>query len=147
VTKVRGLWAAVLLFFVSGATGLAYEVLWFRRFSHLWGASTLAMGAVVSSFLLGLGLGAHALGRRADRMPSPLRGYGWCELGIGIFALLIPYECTALSRVADALYPALHGIPVIHTFVRCLLTFVVIGPPCVLMGGTFPLLVRQFVSG
>ncbi len=147
MTRVRGLWAAVLLFFVSGATGLAYEVLWFRRFSHLWGASTLAMGAVVSSFLLGLGLGAHALGRRADRMASPLRGYGWCELGIGIFALLVPVECAALGRVADALYPALHGIPVLHTVARCLLTFAVIGPPCVLMGGTFPLLVRQFVRG
>src|SRR5581483_4705378 len=42
---------------------------------------------------------------------------------------------------------ALHGIPVLHTVARCLLTFAVIGPPCVLMGGTFPLLVRQFVRG
>jgi spermidine synthase len=137
----------VLLFFVSGATGLAYEIIWFRRFSHIWGASTLAMGAVVSSFLLGLGIGAHLLGRRADAMRSPLRGYGWCEAGIGLLALLIPFECSALGAVTGALYPMLHGIPVLYTLVRCLLTFLVIGPPCILMGGTFPLLVRQFVSG
>ena len=147
MTRVRGLWAAALLFFVSGATGLAYEIIWFRRFSHIWGASTLAMGAVVSSFLLGLGIGAQVLGRRADGMKSPLRGYGWCEAGIGLLALLIPYECSALGALTGLLYPVLHGVPVLHTLVRCLLTFLVIGPPCILMGGTFPLLVRQFVWG
>ena len=147
MSRVRGLGAAVALFFVSGATGLAYEIIWFRRFAHIWGASTLAMGAVVASFLLGLGLGAHLLGRRADAMKSPLQGYGWCEAGIGLLALLIPYECAALSAITGALYPHLHGIPVLYTLVRCLLTFLVIGPPCVLMGGTFPLLVRQFVTG
>ncbi|HVR82848.1 MAG TPA: fused MFS/spermidine synthase, partial [Planctomycetota bacterium] len=147
MTRAWGLWAAVTLFFVSGATGLAYEVLWFRRFSHIWGASTLAMGTVVASFLLGLGIGAHLLGRRADAMKSPLRGYGWCEGGIAVFALLIPFECALLSAIASRLYPALHGSPLLYTFVRGLLTFLVIGPPCILMGGTFPLLVRQFVSG
>ncbi|HEV3026043.1 MAG TPA: hypothetical protein VG457_00640, partial [Planctomycetota bacterium] len=147
MTRVRGLWAAGALFFISGATGLAYEVIWFRRFSHIWGASTLAMGSVVASFLLGLGIGSHLLGRRADTMKSPLRGYGWCEAGIAAFALLIPFECAALGTIARMIYPALHGIPVLDTLVRCLLTFLVIGPPCVLMGSTFPLLVRQFVSG
>ena len=147
MTRVRGLGAGAALFFASGATGLAYEVLWFRRFAHIWGASTLALGAVVASFLLGLGIGAHLLGRKADRLRSPLKGYAWCELGIGLLALIIPFECGALSSLSGALYPALHGIPLLHTLVRCLLTFAVIGPPCILMGGTFPLLVRQFVSG
>ena len=146
MTRTRGLWTAALLFFISGATGLAYEVVWFRRFSHIWGASTLAMGAVVASFLLGLGLGAHFLGRRADAMKSPLLGYAWCEAGIGVLALLIPFECSALGAVTGFLYPLLQGIPILHTIVRCLLTFLVIGPPCILMGGTFPMLVRQFVS-
>src|SRR4029078_2046267 len=94
--NVRGLRGAAALFFVSGATGLAYEVIWFRRFSHIWGASTLAMAAVVSSFLLGLRIGSHFLARRADRMSAPLRGYGWCELAIGLLALLIPLECSLL---------------------------------------------------
>ena len=54
---------ASLLFLLSGATGLAYEVIWFKRFSHVWGTSTLASAAVVASFLSGLGLGALRLGR------------------------------------------------------------------------------------
>jgi spermidine synthase len=144
--KLRGLRRATLFFFLSGATGLAYEVIWFRRFSHIWGASTLAMAAVVSSFLLGLGLGAHVLGRAADRMPSPLKGYAWCEAGIGLLALLIPYECSLLSAAGGVFYPALHAFPLLYTLVRFLLTFLVLGPPCILMGGTFPLLVRQFAG-
>lgn len=145
--KVRGLGAAVVLFVLSGMTGLAYEVLWFRRFSHIWGASTLAMGAVVASFLLGLGIGAHFLGRKADAMKSPLKGYAWCEAAIGLLALLIPLECAVLGHITGALYPVLSGIPLLHTLVRFLLTFLVIGPPCILMGGTFPMLVRQFAAG
>ncbi|HVE42874.1 MAG TPA: fused MFS/spermidine synthase [Planctomycetota bacterium] len=144
--NVRGLRRATVLFFLSGATGLAYEVIWFRRFSHIWGASTLAMAAVVSSFLLGLGIGASLLGRMADQSPSPLRGYAWCEAGIGLLALLIPYECSLLSAATGALYPALHSLPLLYTLVRFLLTFLVLGPPCILMGGTFPLLVRQFAG-
>jgi spermidine synthase len=146
VMRVPGLRLASVLFFSSGATGLAYEVIWFRRFSHIWGSSTLAMGAVVASFLLGLGIGAHVLGRTADRMKVPLKGYAWCELGIGLLALLIPLESGLLLSISGALYPALHGLPLLYTLVRLLLTFLVIGPPCFLMGGTFPLLVRQFTS-
>jgi spermidine synthase len=144
--RIPGLAPATVLFFLSGATGLAYEVIWFRRFSHIWGASTLAMAAVVASFLLGLGLGAHFLGRVADRVRSPLKGYAICEGAIAVLALLIPFECSFLSAVSGALYPALHGLPLVYTGVRFLLTFLVIGPPCILMGGTFPLLVRQFAG-
>ena len=144
MARIPGLRIGSVLFFASGATGLAYEVIWFRRFAHIWGASSLAMAAVVASFLLGLGIGAHFMGRRADRARVPLRGYAWCEAGIGLLALLIPYECGLLAPISAALYPALHDLPVLHTGVRLLLTFLVIGPPCILMGGTFPLLVRQF---
>jgi spermidine synthase len=146
LVRIPGLRAATALFFLSGATGLAYEVIWFRRFSHIWGASTLAMAAVVASFLLGLGVGAHFLGRVADRVRSPLKGYAICEAAIAVLALLIPLECSLMSAVSGALYPALSGHPFLYTTVRFLLTFLVIGPPCILMGGTFPLLVRQFAG-
>ncbi len=144
--RIRGLGPATALFFLSGATGLAYEVIWFRRFSHIWGASTLAMAAVVASFLLGLGVGAHFLGRVADRVRSPLKGYAICEALIAVLALLIPLECSLLSPASGVLYPALSGHPFLYTAVRFLLTFLILGPPCILMGGTFPLLVRQFAG-
>ena len=135
---------ASVLFFVSGGTGLAYQVIWSKRFSHVWGNSTLAIAAVVASFLFGLGLGANLLGRIADRLRSGLLAYGVAEFAIGLLALLIPFEIHVLRAASSSLYPLLVEHPVLHALARFLLTFVVIGPACVLMGGTLPLLIRYF---
>lgn len=137
-------WAASLLFFVSGATGLAYEVIWFKRFAHVWGSSNVALAAVVASFLCGLGVGAHFIGRWADQVRQPLRWYGWSELGIGALALLVPWELQLLSLVGVRLDQSLPLSPALRFAAQFLVTLLVIGPPCVLMGGTLPLLVRQF---
>lgn len=136
--------AASALFFLSGAAGLAYQIIWFKRFTHIWGSSTLAMSAVVASFLAGLGLGAHYFGRRAERTASPLRLYGFCEAAVGVLALLVPYEASLLLEVASKLYPALAGKPALHAAVEFALTFAAIGPPTFFMGATLPLFVRQF---
>lgn len=133
-----------LLFFISGSTGLAYEVIWSRRFTHIWGSSSLAMASVVASFLFGLGLGALLLGRVADRMKKPLLWYGIAEIAIGVLALIIPFEIVALSELAIQIHPSLPDVESLRFLVRCGLTLLVIGPPCVLMGGTLPLLIRQF---
>ena len=45
------LYPAVLL---SGATALAYEIVWTRRLSLVLGSTTGAAAAVLSSFMLGL---------------------------------------------------------------------------------------------
>jgi len=93
-------WIASLMFLTSGATGLAYEVIWFKRFSHVWGSSSVAMASVVASFLAGLGIGAHVWGRFTDRLRRPLFWYGICEIGIAILAILIPWEIEQLTGVA-----------------------------------------------
>ncbi len=142
----RIFWLASLLFFVSGGTGLAYQVIWFKRFSHVWGSSSLAFAAVGGSFLFGLGLGAWLIGHFADRVAFPLRWYGRCELLIGALALVIPLEITALVDASAGLYVAIPEQPLLRYAVQFCITLMVIGPPCALMGGTLPLLVRQLTS-
>lgn len=142
----RIFWLASFLFFVSGGTGLAYQVVWFKRFSHVWGSSSLAFAAVGGSFLFGLGLGAYLLGRVADRAPLPLRWYGFCELAIGALALLIPFEIAALVDASVGLYSVIPEAPLWRFLIQFCITLVVIGPPCMLMGGTLPLLIRQLTS-
>ncbi len=138
--------AVAVLFFLSGAASLAYEVVWFRGLAHVWGSSALAASAVLASFLLGLGVGARILGRLADRLQSGLFWYGLSEVAIGLLAALVPWELQLLERAAAALYPAIEGSPLAGGFVRAALSFLVLGPPCVLMGGTFPLLVRELTA-
>ncbi len=139
-------WLASLLFFVSGGTGLVYQVIWFKRFAHVWGSSSLAFAAVGGSFLFGLGLGAYLLGRRADAVSFPLRWYGVCELLIGLWALIIPFEIAALVAASGGLYAAIPEQPLLRYLVQFGVTLLVIGPPCVLMGGTLPLLIRQLTD-
>ncbi len=144
VSRDRGLLVlASVLFFLSGAAGLAYEVVWFRRFAHAWGSSPLALGSVVASFLLGLGLGARVLGGLAARVPNPLLWYGLAEIAVAALALLVPLETAALQGLAAAIYPAVEGAPVARALLAFAATFLVLGPPCFLMGGTLPLLVRR----
>jgi spermidine synthase len=138
-------WCASILFFLSGGTGLAYQVVWFKKFNHVWGSSSLAMAAVVASFLTGLGLGAHLIGRVTDRVKGPLFWYGVAEILIGIIALIIPLEIQLLQYVAAAMYSSLLESQVLHTVVRYFFTFLVLAPPCILMGGTLPLLCKHFL--
>ncbi|MEO6708271.1 MAG: fused MFS/spermidine synthase [Planctomycetota bacterium] len=138
---------ATLFFVLSGAAGLVYEVLWFKRFAHVWGSSSLAMASVVASFLAGLGLGAWLLGTRADRMRRPLLAYALCEFGIALWAVCVPLVTPLCAKIAAAATPALEGHSLALTAVRVATTFFAIAPACILMGATLPLLVRWLANG
>src|SRR5213083_2530196 len=56
-----------LLFFLSGATGLIYELLWVRLLYQAFGSTIQSVTTVVAAYMGGLGLGAWLWGRRADR--------------------------------------------------------------------------------
>ena len=139
-------WLASLMFFLSGATGLAYQVIWFKRFGHVWGSSSLAFASVGGSFLFGLGVGAYLFGRIADRLERPLRWYGFCEMAIGIAALVIPLEIQWLIAWSAGFYAFLPNEPLARYLLQFAVTLLVVGPPCVLMGGTLPLLIRALTA-
>ena len=77
---------AVVLFVLSGALGLGYELIWIQKASLLVGASQIALATVLTSFFLGLALGSLFVGRylRSSRW-SPLFVYGLFEVAIGVF--------------------------------------------------------------
>ena len=90
-----------LIFFLSGATGLVYQVIWVRLTGLVFGNTSHAISVVLGAFMAGLALGSWWLGRRADRVSSPLRFYGLLEIGIGISA------SSGSSRVSIAGQPLL----------------------------------------
>src|SRR5215468_10457871 len=87
-----------LLFLVSGATALVYQVTWLRNLSLVFGASFEATSIVLAAFMAGLSAGGFAFGRRAERVERALVLYGLLELGVAAFALAVP----ALLRALDA---------------------------------------------
>jgi predicted membrane-bound spermidine synthase/tetratricopeptide (TPR) repeat protein len=127
-------------FFVTGAAGLVYEVVWARHLALLFGATAEAVGLVLAVYMAGLGLGAPLFGRLADRARSPLRVYAMLEAGIGALALLT----TPLLSLVRSAYPALAGggtgLRVVA--VKAGLSAAVLLPATLLMGGTLPALSR-----
>ena len=100
-----------------------------QTFTHVWGSSSLAFAAVGGSFLFGLGVGAYASGRLADRLVRPLRWYGICELVIGLAALTVPFQIEALVGISSAIYAHLPQEPVVRFLLQFLVTLLIIGPP------------------
>ena len=102
-----------LLFFVSGLSGLIYQVVWVREFGNVFGNTVYSASLIIAVFMLGLGVGSSVVGKWADqqyaaRPESLLRTYGLFELLIGAAGLAIsaflPYlgSVSALASVDAA---------------------------------------------
>src|ERR687893_1014538 len=94
-------------FVFSGATGLIYEVLWARMLGLVFGATTLAVSTVLAAFMGGLALGSALAGRFAARITKPVAAYGWMEIGIAVYALLVPLLFHAVDSLYAAVWPQL----------------------------------------
>ncbi|MBN2171475.1 MAG: fused MFS/spermidine synthase [Candidatus Krumholzibacteriota bacterium] len=133
----------LILFTLSGVSGLVYEIVWIRLFTHLLGGTTYAISIVLAAFMGGLALGSRHFGRRADASARPLRLYAGLELGIAVLGALVPW----LLHLARPLYVGLaHALPApTLPAVRILIAAVLLLPPTFLMGGTLPVLSRFVV--
>src|SRR5581483_11086045 len=100
-----------LVFFVSGASGLIYEVAWSRTLRLVVGSTTLSHTIVLTAFMGGLALGAWLAGRRIDRSTRPLQIYAILELAIGAYGLLLPFVVKAAEPLLGALYRAFEARP------------------------------------
>jgi spermidine synthase len=133
----------LLFFFSSGAAALVYQVVWVRQLLLLAGTTTAAVSTVLAVFMAGLGLGAWIFGGRADRSASPLRLYAYLELGIALYALVLPKLLAASTPVYVEIARGLVGRPWPLLLLRLGLGLLLLITPTVLMGGTLPLLVRH----
>ena len=137
-------WAVTILLgslFLSGVASIINQVVWQRSVGiYLAGAETISSMIVVLVFMLGLGLGAHAMGRWAGKIRNPLRTLGIVELVLALANAGICYLLTldisesvfAFQRTAVSF-----GIPLraLYAIVSSGLLLV----PCFLMGLTIPL--------
>ena len=96
----------LVCFFLSGATGLIYEVVWLRLLGLVFGHTAYAITTVLAAFMGGLGLGSLLFGRIAARVRNPVRAYGLLEIGVGLSCALVPI----LLWVASFLYVGLYRL-------------------------------------
>ena len=145
-----------LLFFLSGISGLIYQVIWVRMFGNVFGNTIYSASIVVAVFMLGLGAGSYLVGAWADRRyrsrpDSLLRAYGYVELVIAAIGLAIaaalPHLGTlsalmsSYAREASGWYALSPG----SYLARAAIAVLLLTPITLLMGGTLTLLIRHLV--
>jgi spermidine synthase len=131
------------LFFGSGACALVYQVMWLRLLALVFGVTVYAASTVLASFMAGLALGSFAAGRLAARIRSPLRTFGWLEIGVGVTAFLTPTLLEGVKAVWVAIHPALPSNLVFITAARFVAAFAVLIVPTTLMGATLPVVMQS----
>lgn len=134
------------LFFVSGMTGLLYEVAFSKMLGYVFGATAYAVSAVLAAFMAGLAAGAHFGGRRAARIARPLTGYGVLEIGVGVVCAITPVTFGLLTDAYVAAARAAPGSLAVLTIVRAGLAGLVVFLPTIAMGATLPILSRQIAG-
>ncbi len=135
-----------ILFFLSGLTGLLYEVVWTRLFGLVFGNTTLAISTVLSAFMLGLSSGSIVLGRVADRIKGHLKLYALLELGVGLAAIAIFLLQGILERLFATGYLYLQQTHFLFHLLQFVIAFLVMFPATFLMGGTLPVLSHVVVD-
>jgi predicted membrane-bound spermidine synthase len=140
----RALFAVIVaLFFLSGASGLVYQVIWVRLLTRVFGTTTFAVSALLAAFMGGLGLGSYVAARFLVRRRSPLLLFGLLELGVGVYAVSL----LEILPLAESLFLSMARggalSPFAEASLKVVLSFLLLLPPTTLMGASLPLLVKQ----
>lgn len=85
--KQRGFLYIVL--FLSGFTGLGYDLVWIRMLSLGLGQEIIASLSVTAAFFFGLALGGILTDKAVSKSNSPERWYAAFEVAIGLWGALL----------------------------------------------------------
>ncbi len=133
-------------FFLSGFTGLVYEICWIRKASLVFGTTIFALSTVVAVFFAGLAIGSYLLGKYTDKTSQPLKAYAFLEIVLGSIILINPAMFLLFNKFYGLLYPIIFQNIIILSFIRILFIAVILLPPTILIGGTLPLFCKQYVT-
>jgi len=132
------------LYGLSGAVGLAWQVVWVRAFTPLFGAGIESTAAITATFMAGLGLGG-ALAPRLLKAGRGLRLYALLEAGVGLWGLGLPWVLAALRQLLLPAFGALGEGPA-AVLLRLAVAASLVGPPAVALGLTFPAVLQALGS-
>jgi len=141
------IWPLLLLFVLSGAAGLVYEVVWARQLVLVFGNTSQATATILTGFFGGLALGGFVGGRVADRVARPLRLYGALELVLVVVVLVTPITFRLVGEAYRGVYEPLSANPVALALVRFGCSILALAPATLLMGATLPTLTRHLSRG
>ncbi|MEE2750059.1 MAG: fused MFS/spermidine synthase [Myxococcota bacterium] len=142
------MWVAAL----SGFAALVYELAWFRLMCLILGGSTYAFSTMLLAFLVGIALGGWLGGKPADLSlqrwgaPGPLRVLVGVQVAIGVSSCALMWVYPELPYLFVQLYDPDSADLGLSWMRQVWLAVLVMTGPALLMGASFPLLVRAVAS-
>lgn len=127
-----------LFAFAAGAGILLAQLAWNRQLLLIVGGSVDAAAAVLSSFMLGLGLGGRYFGRKSELSKSPAKLLRYTVVAVAVFSLLP----LALAPFIKSVYPVFYNSGINPIPVRFAISILMIFPATFFAGGIIPILGR-----
>ncbi len=138
--------AALVIFAISGYAAMAYEVIWTRLLGLIIGPTTYSFTIVLTTFIVGLALGAMFFGWLADRSKHPFRLLLITQTCAAILALLVSQFLGNSQFFFAKLIFSFRDNFVMLSFAKALLLFVILLGPTIALGATFPLVGKIYTS-
>lgn len=134
--------ALLLIFTLSGFSGLIYESIWSHYLKLFLGHAAYAQSLVLTIFMGGMALGAFLAARMSTRLRNLLLAYAVVEALTGAIALIFhPVYVGTVAFAFDVAIPSLEAPWSINSLKWGIAALLII-PQSVLLGATFP-----FISG
>lgn len=135
------------VFFLSGASALIFETLWFRQAGLAFGNSVWASSLVLAGFMAGLALGNAVAARLGPRFTKPVRAYAIAETAIAVTGVGLVYLFPSVGAALAPAFRPLIDLPWLLNPLRLIVAFVLLLVPSTAMGITLPLLTRALTRG
>lgn len=134
-------------FLLSGFAALAYEVLWTRVLVYLFSTSTYAFTIMLISFLIGIALGSFIFARFVDKIKNLVLSFGIVEIGIGIcgvISVILLGNSLEINKYLEKLVRLESWWN--WNLIRFTEAFLVMLVPTILMGATFPIIIKIYTK-
>lgn len=134
------------IFFLSGASALIFELLWFQLIGLAFGSSVWAASIVLASFMGGLALGNGLAAFHGYRIKFPLRFYAFLEVLIAICGFCLIVALPHLTNIFVSIFSPFLDQPVILNVLRTIIAVLLILVPTTAMGATLTILVKALYT-
>jgi spermidine synthase len=132
----------LIIFFLSGITGLAYQISWIRQISLIFGSTVSAISSVTAIFFAFIALGSWLIGKTKSNSASL---FSRVQLSIAVLGILTIPLFYIFQTVTTMVYPSIAETIFLPIY-RVLAIALVLAPAATAIGATFPLMVDLFPS-
>ena len=138
---------------LAGFASLLCEVAWFRLMTLILGGSVYSFTIMLLAFLLGIGVGGWTGGALSDRIFAKagrfgvLRTLAAMQLGVALTSWAAMFAYAELPYLFVRLFALVYGSAIALFAAKLVIALGIMLVPALLMGASFPLLVRAATDG